>query len=162
MKVHRSQSVRRAKVTTDGEGLVSHVGTGLLAELADRSGLTEGLSRTPSSWTFRRQVVARSFHGSHSAYRSFAGLNCGRAPWMRSSESRHRASFSSCSPRVKWSHGKRFDPNDLRRHLSTDTPRMPRGLRATEAYWRILEGNGHPLSPAVSRKQVSTDTRTSR
>ncbi len=44
MKVHRSQSVRRAKVTTDGEGLVSHVGTGLLAELADRSGLTEGLS----------------------------------------------------------------------------------------------------------------------
>lgn len=44
MKVHRSQSVRRAKVTTDGDGLVSHVGTGLLAELADRSGLTEGLS----------------------------------------------------------------------------------------------------------------------
>lgn len=44
MKVHRSQSVRRAKVTTGGEGLVSHVGTGLLAELADRSGLTEGLS----------------------------------------------------------------------------------------------------------------------
>jgi len=31
-------------VTTDGEGLVSHAGTGLLAELADRSGLTEALS----------------------------------------------------------------------------------------------------------------------
>ncbi|HET7721687.1 MAG TPA: transposase, partial [Acidimicrobiales bacterium] len=44
LKVHRSQSVRRAKVTTDGDGLVSHVGTGLLAELADRSGLTLGLS----------------------------------------------------------------------------------------------------------------------
>ncbi len=44
MKVHRSQSVRRPKVTTDGEGLVSHVGTSLLAELADRSGLTEALS----------------------------------------------------------------------------------------------------------------------
>ncbi|MGH8974593.1 MAG: IS1380 family transposase [Acidimicrobiia bacterium] len=44
MKVHRSRSVRQAKVTTDGEGLVSHAGTALLAELADRSGLTEGLS----------------------------------------------------------------------------------------------------------------------
>jgi len=44
LKVHRSQSVRRARVTTDGEGLVSHAGTGLLAELADRSGLTEALS----------------------------------------------------------------------------------------------------------------------
>ena len=44
MKVHRSQSVRRAKVTTDGEGLVSHAGTALLAELADRSGLTEAMS----------------------------------------------------------------------------------------------------------------------
>ena len=32
------------KVTTDGEGLVSHSGTALLAELADRSGLTSGLS----------------------------------------------------------------------------------------------------------------------
>jgi hypothetical protein len=31
-------------VTTDGEGLVSHAGTGLLAELADRSGLTEAMS----------------------------------------------------------------------------------------------------------------------
>lgn len=44
MKVHRSQSVRSARVTTDGEGLVSHAGTGLLAELADRSGLTRALS----------------------------------------------------------------------------------------------------------------------
>ena len=42
--MHRSQSVRRAKVTTDGEGLVSHAGTSLLAELADRSGLTEAMS----------------------------------------------------------------------------------------------------------------------
>ncbi len=44
MKVHRSQSVRRTKVTTDGEGLVSHAGTALVAELADRSGLTEAMS----------------------------------------------------------------------------------------------------------------------
>lgn len=44
MKVHRSQSVRRLKVTTDGEGLVSHAGTALLAEMADHSGLTRALS----------------------------------------------------------------------------------------------------------------------
>jgi len=44
LKVHRSQSVRHAKVTTDGEGLVSHAGTALLAEMADRSGLTGALS----------------------------------------------------------------------------------------------------------------------
>ena len=44
MKVHRTQSVRHVKVTTDGEGVVSHAGTALLAEMADRSGLTEGLS----------------------------------------------------------------------------------------------------------------------
>ncbi|MEZ5409837.1 MAG: IS1380 family transposase [Acidimicrobiales bacterium] len=31
-------------MTTDGEGLVSHAGAGLLAEMADRSGLTEALS----------------------------------------------------------------------------------------------------------------------
>lgn len=44
MKVHRSQSVRPVRVTTDGEGLVSHAGTALLAEMADRSGLTEAMS----------------------------------------------------------------------------------------------------------------------
>ena len=44
MKVHRSQSVRRVKVTTDGEGLVSHAGAALLSELADRSGLTRAMS----------------------------------------------------------------------------------------------------------------------
>ncbi|MGH9225017.1 MAG: transposase, partial [Acidimicrobiales bacterium] len=32
------------KVTTDGEGLVSHAGTALLAEVADRSGLTRAMS----------------------------------------------------------------------------------------------------------------------
>jgi len=44
LKVQRSRSVRHVRVTTDGEGLVSHAGTALLAELADRSGLTDGLS----------------------------------------------------------------------------------------------------------------------
>ena len=44
LKVHRSQSVRQMKVTTDGDGLVSHSGTALLGELADRSGLTSAMS----------------------------------------------------------------------------------------------------------------------
>ena len=44
MKVHRSRSVRQAEVTTDGRNLVSHAGTAMLSELADRTGLTRGLS----------------------------------------------------------------------------------------------------------------------
>ena len=44
MKVHSSRSVRRAKVIPDGKNLVSHAGAALLAELADRSGLTEAMS----------------------------------------------------------------------------------------------------------------------
>jgi hypothetical protein len=44
LKVHRSRSVRRAKVIPDGKNLVSHAGAALLAELADRSGLTEAMS----------------------------------------------------------------------------------------------------------------------
>jgi Transposase DDE domain group 1 len=44
LKVHRSRSVRRAKVMADGKNLVSHAGAALLAELADRSGLTKAMS----------------------------------------------------------------------------------------------------------------------
>ena len=44
MKVHRSRSVRRVEVTTDGKNLVSHAGTALLCELADRTGLTRAMS----------------------------------------------------------------------------------------------------------------------
>jgi hypothetical protein len=44
LKVHRSRSGRRAEVTTDGRNLVSHAGTAMLSELADRIGLTRGLS----------------------------------------------------------------------------------------------------------------------
>ena len=44
MKVHRSRSVRRVEVTANGKNLVSHAGTALLAELADRSGLTRAMS----------------------------------------------------------------------------------------------------------------------
>ena len=42
--MHRSRSVRRVEVTTDGRNLVSHAGTAMLAELADRTGLTHRLS----------------------------------------------------------------------------------------------------------------------
>ena len=42
--MHRSTSVRRTRVTADGRNLVSHAGTALLAELADRSGLTAAMS----------------------------------------------------------------------------------------------------------------------
>ena len=35
---------RWVRVTADGSGLTSHAGSLLLAELADRSGLTDGLS----------------------------------------------------------------------------------------------------------------------
>ncbi len=44
LKVHRSRSVRRVEVTTDGRNLVSHAGTALLCELADRTGLTKAMS----------------------------------------------------------------------------------------------------------------------
>src|SRR5665213_3169345 len=44
LKVHRSRSVRRVEVTANGKNLVSHAGTALLAELADRSGLTRAMS----------------------------------------------------------------------------------------------------------------------
>jgi hypothetical protein len=44
LKVHRSRSVRRAKVIPDGKNLVSHAGAALLAELADRTGLTDAMS----------------------------------------------------------------------------------------------------------------------
>ncbi len=44
LKVHRSRSVRRVEVTTDGRNLVSHAGTALLCELADRTGLTSAMS----------------------------------------------------------------------------------------------------------------------
>ena len=44
MKVHRNRSVRRAEVSADGRNLVSHAGTALLSELADRTGLTRAMS----------------------------------------------------------------------------------------------------------------------
>ena len=42
--VKRTARCGTVEVTADGEGLVSHAGTALLAELADRTGLTDALS----------------------------------------------------------------------------------------------------------------------
>jgi hypothetical protein len=44
LKVHRNRSVRRAEVSVDGRNLISHAGTALLSELADRTGLTRAMS----------------------------------------------------------------------------------------------------------------------
>ena len=44
MKVNNSRATQSMRVTTDGKNLVSHAGTALLSELADRSGLTEAMS----------------------------------------------------------------------------------------------------------------------
>jgi hypothetical protein len=45
LKVQRDGRSFTVEVAPDGEGLVSHAGAGLLAEVADRLGLTEALSR---------------------------------------------------------------------------------------------------------------------
>ena len=42
--MHDSRATQSMRVTTDGKNLVSHAGTALLSELADRSGLTEAMS----------------------------------------------------------------------------------------------------------------------
>ena len=44
MKVQRDGRNVTVEVTADGEGLVSHVGSALLAQIADKSGLTRALS----------------------------------------------------------------------------------------------------------------------
>lgn len=44
MKVKNSRATQSMRVTADGKNLVSHAGTALLSELADRSGLTEAMS----------------------------------------------------------------------------------------------------------------------
>ena len=44
MKVQRDGRNVTVEVTSDGEGLVSHAGSALLAQIADKSGLTQALS----------------------------------------------------------------------------------------------------------------------
>ena len=60
LKVHRSRSVRRAEVTADGRNLVSHAGTALLCEFADRTRLTRGLSEAMTEQRF-------AVHGTNTA-----------------------------------------------------------------------------------------------
>ncbi|MGD0880769.1 MAG: hypothetical protein ABSB09_04260 [Acidimicrobiales bacterium] len=47
--MHDSRATQSMRVTTDGKNLVSHAGTALLSELADRSGLTEAMSTAMSA-----------------------------------------------------------------------------------------------------------------
>jgi hypothetical protein len=44
LEERRSRSVRRVEVATHGRNLVSDAGSAMLSELADRAGLTHGLS----------------------------------------------------------------------------------------------------------------------
>ncbi|MGE5281855.1 MAG: IS1380 family transposase [Chloroflexota bacterium] len=54
MKVQRDGRSFTVDVTADGEGLVSHAGTALLSQIADRSGLTRALSRELAPMRERR------------------------------------------------------------------------------------------------------------
>ena len=49
MRVPQNGRVAKVEVAADGDGLVSRSGTALVAELADRLGLTQGLSRAMSA-----------------------------------------------------------------------------------------------------------------
>jgi hypothetical protein len=54
--VMAAASVGTVVVTADGEGLVSHAGTALLVELADRAGLTSAMSAAMASTRERRSA----------------------------------------------------------------------------------------------------------
>ena len=54
--VNRTRAAQRVVVTGDGKGVVSHAGALLLAELADRVGLTEGLSAAMAHTRRRRSA----------------------------------------------------------------------------------------------------------
>jgi hypothetical protein len=74
--VHRSRSVLRPRVTTDGQGLVSHAGAGLLSELADRSGLTLGLSHAMAGCGIRWHTHDPGVVLSHLAVAIADGADC--------------------------------------------------------------------------------------
>ena len=76
MKVHRNRSVRRVRVTTDGHGLVSHAGVGLLSELADRSGLTAGLSEAMADCGIRWHTHDPGVVVTHLAVAIADGADC--------------------------------------------------------------------------------------
>jgi hypothetical protein len=55
-EVNGTRAAQRVKVTGDGKGVASHAGSLLLAELADRVGLTEGLSAAMAHTRRRRSA----------------------------------------------------------------------------------------------------------
>ncbi len=57
MRVNATARIGRVGVLADGEGLTSRVGTAAIVELADRVGLTAGLSRAVAGRTVRRSAV---------------------------------------------------------------------------------------------------------
>ena len=71
MQVTRSKRNRSVCVVADGTGVVSHAGSGLLVELADRLGLTAGLSGVMAD-TRRR----RSAHDPGGVIRDLAVMLC--------------------------------------------------------------------------------------
>jgi Transposase DDE domain group 1 len=71
LKVKPTARLETVEVTADGEGLVSHAGSALLAELADRSGLTEALSE--ALWATRER---RSAHDPGRVVRDLALMLC--------------------------------------------------------------------------------------
>jgi DDE family transposase len=56
VQVNHSRARSRIRVTADGEGIVSHAGALLLAELADRLGLTTGLAEAMAPTRRRRSA----------------------------------------------------------------------------------------------------------
>ena len=80
MRVQRDGRRFTVEVAPDGEGLVSHAGAGLLAEAADRLGLTAALSEGLAAIRQRRgkhdpgRVVRHSGHPSLRAARAEAQL----------------------------------------------------------------------------------------
>ena len=57
MKVIRDGRLITVKVVADGAGLVSHAGTALLAEVADKVGLTRALSERLAGFKQRRFMI---------------------------------------------------------------------------------------------------------
>ena len=76
MRVKRSRCSKRPRVTTDGEGLVSHAGAGLLAEMADRSGLTDALSEAMSGCGISWRAHDPGVVVSHLAVAVADGADC--------------------------------------------------------------------------------------